>query len=816
MRWTAPDKAGDHRRPPVTADDGRLLLRQLCADLRLLRSQAGGPSLRSLAVRVRLGKSQVNSIVNGRIGRLPDWEVVRGVVDSCRQYAQDHGRLDRLSVATGIEEFWRPRYALVDYALQQAATRRPPASWHPPAPAPAPPPAARPTTVPRQLPAATRHFAGRAGPLAALNALLDEATTATTAVISAIEGTAGVGKTALAVHWAHQVADRFPDGQLYANLRGFGPTEPATEPTEAIRRFLDALGVPLRRIPPEPDALAALYRSELAGRRLLILLDNARDSAQVRPLLPGTAGCLVLVTSRDPLTGLVAAEGAQPVTVDLLSRDEARQLLARRLGAARIAAEPDAIDEIITRCARLPLPLAIAAAHAATRRAPLRELAEQLRDGRRALGLLNTGDPGTDVHAVFAWSYRGLTPAVARVFRLLGRHPGPDVTAPAVASLAALRLTGVPPLLAGLTRANLLTEPAPGRYACHDLLRAYATHLSDTLETPPDREAATGRILDHYLHTAGAADRLLHPNRDAVTLEPPRPGAAPEHLDTPTAARAWLAAELPVLLAAVDHAAGGGYDRYAWQLAWILTGYLEHSRRWSDQIAVGGVAALAAGRLADPRASAVAHRILARPYIETGRHADARAHLERALALDIDSDHPTGQAHDHHLLAYLGERQGRYDIALDHTRQALALYRGANHRHGQASALNAVGWFQVHLGDHAQAVTACQEALTLLRGLDDRRGEAATLDSLGYAYHHLGDYPRAATCFRQAAVRLRALGERYPEASTLTHLGDSHQLAGRAGAARNAWRRALEILTDLDHPDADGIRAKLAPDPGSN
>ncbi|MBF9127721.1 tetratricopeptide repeat protein [Plantactinospora sp. S1510] len=784
----------------MPADDGRLLLRQLCDDLRLLRSQAGGPSLRSLALRVRLGKSQVGSIFNGRIGRLPDWEVVRGVIDGCRQYAQEHGRLDRLSVATGVEEFWRPRYALVDYALQQATRQRLPAPSRP----------ASPATVPRQLPAAARHFAGRAGPLAALNALLDDAAAANTAVISAIGGTAGVGKTALAVYWAHQVADRFPDGQLYVNLRGFGPTEPAMGPAEVIRRFLDALDIPLRRIPPEPDALAALYRSELAGRRLLILLDNARDGAQVRPLLPGAAGCLVLVTSRDPLTGLVAAEGAQPVTVDLLTRDEARQLLARRLGSTRIAAEPRAVDEIITRCARLPLPLAIVAAHAATRRVPLRELAEQLRDGRYARGLLNTGDPGTDVHAVFAWSYRALTPAAARVFRLLGRHPGPDTTAPAVASLAALPLTDVPPLLAGLTRANLLTEPAPGRYACHDLLRAYATHLSDTLESLPDREAATGRILDHYLHTAGSADRLLHPNRDAVTLEPPRPGAALEHLGTPAAARAWLAAELPVLLAAVDHAAGGGHDRHAWRLAWILTGHLEHSRRWPDQLAVGGAAALAAGRLADPRASAIAHRILARPYIETGRHADARTHLERALDLDTGSGDLAGQAHDHHLLAYLGERQGRYAVALDHTWQALALYRRAGHRHGQASALNAVGWFQVHLGDHAQAVTACQEALALLRGLDDRRGEAATLDSLGYAYHHLGDYPGAVTCFRQAVVRLHALGARYPEASTLTHLGDSYQLAGRPGTARTAWRRALVILTELDHPDAEGVRARLA------
>lgn len=769
------------------------MLRQLCDDLRLLRLQAGGPSLRGLAARLRLGKSQVGSILNGRISHLPAWEVVRGIVDGCHQYALEHGRLDQLSLATGIEQFWRPRYATVDHALQQAARQQ--AGRQPPDPAP----------PPRQLPAAARHFAGRAEPLDALNGLLHATDRTSAVMIAAITGTAGVGKTALAVHWAHQVADRFPDGQLHVNLRGFGPAGPVLDPGDVVRRFLDSLGVPVHGIPADADALAALYRSTLAGRRILILLDNARDGAQVRPLLPGTPGCLVLVTSREPLTSLVAAEQAHPVPLGLLAPDEAEDLLARRLGRARIAAEPVAVKEIISHCARLPLALAIAAARAATGRVPLPELAAQLRDPDHRLGLLNAGDPTTDIRAVFAWSYLALTPPAARMFRLLGRHPGPDTTPAALAGFTAAPVPEVRRLLAELVRANLLTEPAPGRYACHDLLRAYAQDLGDD----SDGSAATARLLDHYLHTAGAADRLLYPDRDPVVLGPPEPGSAPQHLADRQQALEWLAAEHIVLLSTVDHAADRGYDRHTWQLAWTLTGFLERHRRWSDLAAVAELAVAAAGRQADPHASALAHRALARAHIEIGRYGDARANLGAALDLATRAGDRLGQAHTHHHLAYLWEHQRGYARALGHTRQALMLYRAADHRRGQAAALNAVGWYHAQLGDHATALTACRQALALLEELNHRPGQAATWDSIGYAYHHLGDHAHAAGCFRQALTLCRDLGERYQEATTLTHLGDSHQAAGRLRAARTAWRRALTILAELDHPDADLIRAKL-------
>jgi DNA-binding SARP family transcriptional activator/Tfp pilus assembly protein PilF len=665
--------------------------------------------------------------------------------------------------------------------------------------------------VVRQLPAPPPSFAGRAAQLSRLDALLPAASgRGATVVISALAGTAGVGKTALALHWAHQVADRFGDGQLYVNLRGFDPGGQVMDPAEAIRRFLDALGVPAQRIPADPHAQAALYRSQLAGRRMLIVLDNARDTAQVRPLLPGTATCLVLVTSRNQLTGLVAAEGAHPISLDLLTLDEARQLLAGRLGADRLAAEPDAVGEIITACARLPIALAIAAARAATHpHLPLHTLAGELRTSADRLATLSTDDPHTDVRAVFSWSYHTLTPAAARLFRLLGLHPGPDIATPAAASLAGVPPTQVRPLLAELTGANLLVEPTPGRYTFHDLLRAYATDLTHHTDPDQQRHAATGRILDHYLHTAHTADRLLRPARDPIALPPPQPGATPEQPADHQQALEWFIAEHAVLLAAVDHAAATGLDTHTWQLAWTLRTVHDRLGRWHDQVATGHAAVAAAERLADPTAQARAHRILALAYSRLGDYDNAQTHLRHGLDLYRQAGDAVGQAHTHLSLSYAWERRGRYTEALENARHAVDLFRAAGHRHGQANALNSVGWYHTNLGDHRQALTTCQQALTLLQELDDRDGQADTWDSLGYAHHHLGHHTQAIACYQQAINLSRDLGDRYDEASILTHLGDTHHAAGNPHAARTAWQQALTILDQLEHPDADTVRAKL-------
>ncbi len=385
-------------------------------------------------------------------------------------------------------------------------------------------PAAMP--VPAQLPPAVPGFAGRRGELARLDGLLP-GQAATAAVIAALSGTAGVGKTALAVHWAHRVSERFPDGQLYVNLQGFAPAGAAVAPAEAVRGFLEAFGVPAERIPADLPARAGLYRSVLADKRVLVVLDNARDVEQVRPLLPGSSGCLAIVTSRNQLTSLIAAEGAHTLTLGLLPAADARDLLTRRLGAGRVASEPGAVSDIIAGCARLPLALTIAAARAAARAGfPLTVFAAELRDATRALDPLHGGDLATDVRAVFSWSYQALTPDAARLFRLLGLHSGPDTGVAAAASLAAIPPGRAAVLLTELTQAHLLAEPAPGRYACHDLLRAYAAEQALAWESPDDRAAAVRRLLDCCVHGAYRAAMLIEPHLDPIALSPVRPGVA--------------------------------------------------------------------------------------------------------------------------------------------------------------------------------------------------------------------------------------------------------------------------------------------------
>ena len=701
-------------------------------------------------------------------------------------------------------------------AMHQRVLSNDPALLHPPVsalPAPAsaspasPPP---PVPAPAQLPADIAHFTGRDSHLSALTALAAEAGTAV--VITAIGGTAGIGKTALAVHWAHQVAASFPDGQLYVNLRGFDPAGMPLEAEAAVRGFLDALGIPPARIPADPDAQAGLYRSLLAGRRMLVVLDNARDPAQVRPLLPGSPGSLVLVTSRSQLSGLAAVDGARTLTLDLLTPQESRDLLARRLGAGRTAAEPAAVEELTELCARLPLALNITVARAVARPAfPLAVFAAQLRETHDRLAALHTGgDVTADVRAVFSWSYRALSPAAARTFRLLGIHSGPDITVPATASLTAASRDQAAAALSELAAACLIAEHAPGRYAFHDLLRAYAADQASTHDSDKEHHQALHRMLDHYLHTAYAADRLLRPVRmDMITLAPPRPGAAPEELADDQQAWHWLEAEHPVLLAAITQAAAHGFDLHACQLLWTLVTFTDRRGKWHDSLAAQAVSLAAAQRLGNLAEQPFAHRALGIFCGRLGSYADADTHLHRALELYRQLGDHAGQGATHFLLATTRELQGRYREALDHARQALELYRAAGHQVGQARTLNAVGWCSSLLDDHQHALAPCQQALALYRDLGDQMGEAETLNSLGHAHHHLGHHRQAIECYRQAIDLFRAIRHRYLEADTLTHLGVALHAVGDLDAARDAWEQAQAIFEDLQHPDAEQVRHKL-------
>jgi len=485
-------------------------------------------------------------------------------------------------------------------------------------------------------------------------------------------------------------------------------------------------------------------------------------------------------------------------------------MLARRLGRERTAAEDKSVEEIIGHCARLPLALAIVAARAAARpRFPLRELADELRDSRQRLDALTADDPATDIRAVFSWSYHALSAAAARLFRLLGLHFGPDISLLAAASLAGLSRSQVRPLLAELTRAHLVDEPNPGRYIPHDLLRVYASEQALSSDSASERRAATRRALDHYLHSAHRAAVLINPFRDPISLDPPGPGVTPELPGGYEQAMAWLGAELPILLAAVNHAAAAGLDTYTGQLAWALADYLHRQGHWHEYASTQRAALSAARRRADVPAQTIAHRLLARAWTQLGRYDDAHTHLAAAIGLAREVGDLALQAHAHHSRAVVWERQGRHADALEQSVQALALYREVDHPRGQADALNAVGWYHAQLGDQSEALVECRQALTLYEELGDDDGQADAWDSLGYVHHHLGDYASAARCYRRALDLYRSLGNRYQEASTLLRIGDTHHADADSDAARDSWKRALAILESLDHPDADAITARL-------
>jgi DNA-binding SARP family transcriptional activator/Tfp pilus assembly protein PilF len=665
--------------------------------------------------------------------------------------------------------------------------------------------------LPAQLPHRIPDFTGRDAELGRLDELVarDHGDAGTSVVITAIAGTAGVGKTALAVHWAHRVSGQFPDGQLFVNLRGFDPTGVAVKPAEAIRGFLDAFGIAPQQMPASLEAQAALYRSLLAGRRVLVLLDNAADEDQVRPLLPGSPGCLVIVTSRNQLPGLIVTDGAQPVAVDLMSAREARQLLSRRIGERRILAETQAADDIIALCARLPLALMLVAARAATHPGfRLAALAAELRDAGGSLDAFDGADQVTNARAVFSWSYQRLSDSGRRLFRLLGLHFGPDVARPAVASLAGLPADQVRPALAELARAHLITERVPGRFALHDLLRAYAAEVAHAHDPEHQRDAARRRILDHYLHTACRADELLNRHRDRrITLADAGPGVTPESLAEQGQALAWFASEHAVLLAALKHAAG--FDAHLWQLAWALASYFEYQGHWRDRRDSQIMAVEAALRLSDKPAQALSRRLLACTFIQLSNYDQANSQLRRALALFSELGDVIGQADVHRNLSWMLERQGLHREALPHAQQALDLFTAAGHRTGQARALNAVGWFLAQLGDYLPALASCQQALELQQELGDRTGEAETWDSLGYVHRHLRHEGEAITCYEQAVKLYRELGDRYSEADALNALGDAHHAFADSEAAQIAWRGALTILEQLDHPRADKIRARM-------
>ncbi|MFI1409875.1 BTAD domain-containing putative transcriptional regulator [Streptomyces sp. NPDC020707] len=673
------------------------------------------------------------------------------------------------------------------------------------------PPVAGYGAPPAQLPPDLATFTGRQAELARTEAVLpDEGELPATVAISAIGGMAGIGKTTLAVHWAHRIAHLYPDGQLYINLRGFDPTGSAMPPSEAIRIFLDALGVDAQHIPASPDAQAALYRSLLANRRMLILLDNARDTQQVRPLLPGSPRCLVIVTSRSQLIGLIANAGAHPLTLSPLTPAEAHDFLVRRVGAARLTAEPEATDEIIARCARLPLALAIVAARAATHPGfPLSAVAEELRDSEGSLDAFAARDLDTDMRAVFSSSYDALPVLAARLFHLLGLHSGPDISAPAAAALAGLSLRETRGLITELTRAHLLTEYSPGRYSLHDLLRVYAAERVAAEETPQERDRAVERLLCWYLHTADAAYTHLTPRRRRVPLEPPPPSCQPLSFTAHDQALHWCETERPNLVASVHQAATSRQPGIAWRLAAVLWGFFYlrcHLHDWLDTARTAHDAA----READDRMGvAWSLNDVAAALTSVHRFDEAIDHLRQAIVhcRELGDTYGRCQAVGNLGNAYL--QVGRIRKAVEYIRRALALHRVNGNTWGEGIALANLGDAYRRLDRFDEAIHCLEQALVVLRASGNRWVEGVTLDSLGTLQHRLRRRDDAIDHYHRALEAHRDAGSRWGEGQTLHHLGDVHLDAGEPEAARTSWRQALTVFEESGHPDAEEIRGKL-------
>ncbi|MDF4252569.1 tetratricopeptide repeat protein [Streptomyces sp. WMMB303] len=667
------------------------------------------------------------------------------------------------------------------------------------------------TACPAQLPADLPVFTGRESELAQTHSLLPaDGGHPNAVVISAIGGMAGVGKTTLAVHWAHEIAHRFPDGQLYVNLRGFDATGSAMHPDEATHGFLDALGVPPGQIPERPDGRTALFRGLLADRRVLLLLDNARDTEQVRPLLPTGPGCLAVITSRNQLTGLIANDGAHPLTLDPLPLADARDFLARRIGTARMAAEPEAADEIIACCGRLPLALAIVAARAATHPSfPLYAVAEELRDNHGSLDAFAGGDISTDVRAVFSWSYHALSAPAARLFQLLAAAPGPDISAPATAALAGLDLRETRGLLTELTHAHLLTEHFPGRYAFHDLLRIYAHEQADCEEAAPESQQAVERILSWYLHASAAASRFITPNRPRVPLLPLPEGCVAPRFTTYDQALKWCSAERPNLIAAIKQAATGGHSAVAWRLTAVLWGFFYLRSHTNDWLSCNRVSLSAARRDGDRKGAAEALTGVANALTNAGRLDEAIDHYHQALAAWQLLGDESGASRITGNLGDVCLRAGRIEEALTHLHKALETYQTLGHGWGEGICLNNLGEAHLRLGRLDEAGTYLEQALEVQRATDNTWVEGISLDFLGTVHHRLQRHEAAIEHYQHALAKHQAVGNRWGEAQTIDHLGDVHLATGAPEAAREHWSRALALLEEFNHRDAAGIREKL-------
>jgi tetratricopeptide (TPR) repeat protein len=713
---------------------------------------------------------------------------------------------------------------------------------------PAQPP---PFSPPHELPPDVHAFTDRIEQLAQMDLLLasaeDSALTAAV-VVSAVSGTAGVGKTAFATHWAHRVSDRFPDGQLYVDLRGFGPSKPVSA-TEALAGFLRSLGVLNKYIPRELDERAARFRSLVAGRRMLIVLDNAAKAEQVRPLLPGTSSCVVLVTSRDVLQGLVSRDGARRVNLDLLPQAQAIALLQTLIGD-RVGNEPDAAAELVQECGRLPLALRIAADLAVlSPDVTLAELVHDLEDEQGRLEVLDAGaDPFTAVRAVFSWSYRNLPPAEAQAFRLLGLHPGRDFEPASAAVLFGAPSLTTCPLLDSLVRAHLVERTRTGRYQMHDLIRVYAADLVKNEEPVAEQEAACRRLFDFFLATASVAMDIFYPSerdrRPRVSTE----GSA--RIDDRSQAVRWLEAERATLMAMVAHTSHSRWANFTIELSTTIYRFMDSYGHFEDAVTLHTATVAAGQECNKPVAVGRALQNLGSAYQRLGRYQEAVAFLERSLAATRQVGQPivealalcdlglvllllgqyddalvnlatalrlfeqeqdlTGQGQAMNNMGLVLIRLGRHDQAVDHIQRALALFRETNDGPRKGYALNDVGVVLQLLGRYDEALDHHNEALVVARETGDRALEAAALNGIGNTNRLLTLTESILDIHEEALTIAQQIGDRYEEAQAHNGLASAHEGLGRLDQACDHWHHAWLIYADLGAPEAKEVSRRLA------
>jgi tetratricopeptide (TPR) repeat protein len=644
-------------------------------------------------------------------------------------------------------------------------------------------------------------FTGRSAELQALTQLLDRSGTqgAEAIVIAAIGGPPGVGKTALAVHWAHQAAGRFPDGQLYVNLRGYDPGQPMST-ADALAGFLRSLGVPGQDIPPDEAERAVRYRSLLAGKRILVVLDNAGSACQVRPLLPGTPSGAVLVTSRDALAGLVARDGAARLDLDVLPLEDAVTLLRNLIGA-RAAAEPAATVELAEQCCRLPLALRVAAEHAARPAVPLTTLTGELAELRTRLDQLEVGgDPGTQVRTVFSWSYRHLDAETARSFRLVGLHPGPDLEPYAAAALTGATVPQSRRALDVLTRAHLIQPATPSRYGMHDLLRGYARELSATADGGQEQHAALTRLFNHYLYAAAAAMDTLFPAERHRRPRIPEPGTPVPPLADPAAARQWLDGERTILVAAIGHTAANGWPGHTTRLAATLASYLYSGDHFCEAITIFSHALGAARRTGDRAAEATALNNIGDVDMGQSRLQQAADHHRQALALFRAAGDQIGEARALGRMGLDETGLGRYEQAARHQQEAVAIFRDLGDRFGEARTLGSLGLVRGRQGRYQEAAGYHRQTLGLSRELGDREGEAHALARLGVIDLQLGRYQHATGYLQRALTLFHDMGYAGSEAESLIHLGEVYLGLGRHKQAAGNFEQALAVFREISDP----------------